>query len=235
MRPASLARYIAMSAFFSRLSKSAPSAGNIVTPSEQPAKISMPMTSNGAIRQVTTLLAISATAATSSISGTTSRNSSPPRRATVSALRSSVPRRSLTCLSSVSPELWPSVSLTFLKLSRSRYSIATLCSPRRAAACSKRSRARLRLGRPVSASCVAMISMRCCVAAICAFWAFTASSAECMSLAISHAITLVTNSTATRSTKVLIDSGGKRFTCQPFVLTTSSSAIIAVIAANRPK
>ncbi len=226
-----------MSAFFSRLSKSAPSAGNIVMPSEQPAKISMPMTSNGAIRPLTTLLAISATAAPSLTSGTSSRNSSPPRRATVSAVRSSEDRRSLTCLSSVSPELWPSVSLTFLKLSRSRYSIATLCAPRRAAAadCSKRSRARLRLGSPVSASWVAMISMRCCVAAICALCAWTASSAECMSLAISHATTLVTKSTDARSTTVLYDSGGSRLTCQPLVLTSSSSAIITSIAASRPK
>jgi len=77
-----------------------------------------------------------------------------------------------------------------------------------AAACSKRSRTRLRLGRAVSASCVAISAMRACVAAICAFWAFTASRALRMSPAISHAITQVTERTAAMSTKVLADSGG---------------------------
>jgi len=57
--------------------------------------------------------------------------------------------------------------------------------------------------------------MRAWVAAICAFCALTASSALRMSLAISQAITQVTDSTAAMSTKVFADSGGWWFTCQP--------------------
>ena len=61
-----------------------------------------------------------------------------------------------------------------------------------------------------------MISMRCCVAAICAFCACTASSAACMSLAISQAIDAGHEQHGdARSTKVLYDSGGSWLTCQP--------------------
>ena len=56
-----------------------------------------------------------------------------------------------------------------------------------------------------------------------------------MSLAISQAMTLVTNSTATMSTKVLIDSGGCVLTCQPWRLATSTSAISPTIVANSVK
>ena len=52
-------------------------------------------------------------------------NSSPPRRATVSAGRTQARRRSATATSSSSPTAWPSVSLTVLKSSRSMNSTAT--------------------------------------------------------------------------------------------------------------
>jgi aminobenzoyl-glutamate utilization protein B len=54
------------------------------------------------------------------VSGSSSTNSSPPMRATVSCSRTACERRSLTSFSSLSPQAWPSVSLMCLKRSRSR-------------------------------------------------------------------------------------------------------------------
>ena len=90
-----------------------------------------------------------------STSGSSTPNSSPPRRATVSAVRSVVLSRSATSWRSTSPWWWPSVSLTSLKWSRSMI-ITASPPPRRSAArsaCWMWSRNSTRLGRPVSASC----------------------------------------------------------------------------------
>ena len=84
-------------------------------------------------------------------------NSSPPRRATVSRLRTQRRISALTCSSSWSPTSWPHASLTTLKWSRSTYSSALLpassCSDS-ATRCSRASNS-TRLTRPVSGSCVA--------------------------------------------------------------------------------
>ena len=58
-------------------------------------------------------------------SASRTRNSSPPWRLTVSASRTAATRRSATRLSTRSPKAWPSVSLSCLKLSRSRNSSAS--------------------------------------------------------------------------------------------------------------
>src|SRR5678816_1780755 len=55
---------------------------------------------------------------------TSTANSSPPSRATVSHPRVAFSSRLETSISSRSPTAWPSESLTFLKLSRSRNSTA---------------------------------------------------------------------------------------------------------------
>ena len=58
-------------------------------------------------------------------------------------------RRGATSISSSSPALWPRLSLTSLKLSMSRSTTATSAPRRASSACSRRSRNRSRLGRPV--------------------------------------------------------------------------------------
>ena len=89
-------------------------------------------------------------------------NSSPPRRATVSDGRVDLTRRCAAACSRRSPASWPSESLTFLKLSRSRNMTATRCCERcaSASACSTRFRNRLRLASSVSGSWNA--SLRSC-------------------------------------------------------------------------
>ena len=81
-------------------------------------------------------------------------NSSPPSRATVSALRAQARNRSATAMSSRSPSPWPRLSFTVLKSSRSRKRTVTGV-PRRWASASAwltRSRNRARLASPVSGS-----------------------------------------------------------------------------------
>ena len=70
---------------------------------------------------------------TSSRSSRTITNSSPPKRATVSAARTSACSRRPRPSSSSSPAAWPRLSFTTLKRSRSRKSTATLQSARSAA------------------------------------------------------------------------------------------------------
>ena len=84
-------------------------------------------------------------------------NSSPPRRAAVSAGRRQPRSRSATVRSSMSPASWPNVSLTGLNPSRSMYMTAGWMRVRVAVstACRARSRNRVRLGSPVSGSCSA--------------------------------------------------------------------------------
>ena len=78
-------------------------------------------------------------------------NSSPPKRATVSVGRTQSHRRSATAISSWSPTVWPSVSLTVLKSSMSTNSTATVGSGL-ASASSTRSMNSVRLASPVSES-----------------------------------------------------------------------------------
>ncbi len=81
-------------------------------------------------------------------------NSSPPSRPTVSLARTQLRSRAAASLSSASPAPCPRVSLTSLNRSRSMNSTAIGRWLRAACAivCVRRSRNRLRLGRPVSAS-----------------------------------------------------------------------------------
>ena len=87
--------------------------------------------------------------------GSSTTNSSPPRRATVSDSRRTIAAsRSATSRSSRSPIGWPSVSLTYLKRSTSISSTLTDALARGAmrSACCSRSVNSARLGRPVSVS-----------------------------------------------------------------------------------
>ena len=83
-----------------------------------------------------------------------SANSSPPNRATVSPGRADALSRSPTTTSSWSPTGWPRLSFTTLKSSRSRNSTATGPSSRsaRSSAWETRSRNSARLANPVSES-----------------------------------------------------------------------------------
>ena len=72
--------------------------------------------------------------ATASTPSSRTANSSPASRATVSVVRIVLTSRSATACSSRSPASWPSVSLTFLKSSRSRNITATSRRSRRASA-----------------------------------------------------------------------------------------------------
>ncbi len=77
-------------------------------------------------------------------------NSSPPKRATVSPGRSASRSRCASATSSRSPALWPRLSFTTLKWSRSQNSTATVRLLRRlrASASSSRSRNSVRFGQP---------------------------------------------------------------------------------------
>ena len=92
---------------------------------------------------------------------TSTTNSSPPRRAIVSASLRVAESRVATACSSRSPVSWPRVSLTCLKPSRSMNKAALSVPVRRARAsiCSTRSRMSARLGNPVSESCNAWCRM----------------------------------------------------------------------------
>ena len=83
------------------------------------------------------------------------RNSSPPMRATVSPPRTDAREPLGGGDSTSSPAPWPMVSLTRLKRSRSTKSSPTIPPrrPTRLSACSSRSSSSARLGRPVSSSC----------------------------------------------------------------------------------
>ncbi len=117
---------------------------------------SAPATWNGSASRTATCSAASRAAPTASASRSlsSSRNSSPPWRAS-SPSSPSMPRsRPAIRRSSRSPAPWPSESLTSLKLSRSMNSSATRLARRRARVTAARSRASncARFGRPVSGS-----------------------------------------------------------------------------------
>ena len=97
-----------------------------------------------------------ASCAPSSCSQTT-RNSSPPSRATVSDGRTASCSRGASATSRSSPAWWPIESLTSLNWSRSASRTATArpSRRRRASAPSSRSSASARFGSPVSGSCIA--------------------------------------------------------------------------------
>ena len=89
------------------------------------------------------------------VAGSTTSNSSPPRRPTCPASPITSRSRRETSRSSVSPAGWPSVSFTALKRSRSRRKTEQRCLRRTAptSASSSARRRASRLARPVSESC----------------------------------------------------------------------------------
>ena len=139
--PASLARYIAVSAFISRVSASAPSSGYIATPTLQPTKISLPRMITGSASAATRRRATLAASARAhqvvqqhdELVATQARDVDraafelrlPGCRVTESwCAQRTASGAALTARSSSSPALCPSVSLTRLKLSRSTNMIA---------------------------------------------------------------------------------------------------------------
>jgi len=123
-------------------------------PTLAPTNSSLPPTASGCRIASSTFCATTRAASADSRSGSTTANSSPPSRATVSPARRQCCMRVPIARSSSSPEPWPSVSFTRLKRSRSTKSSPTCQSLRRAcmSACSRRSRKSARFGSPVSGS-----------------------------------------------------------------------------------
>ena len=139
-----------MSAFRSRSSARSPGEAE-ATPMLAVARTWLPLSENG-----WDMAAASRSGSPSRPSAPSIRmaNSSPPSRATVSALRAQARNRSATAMRSRSPSPWPRLSFTFLKSSRSRKRTVTGL-PRRCASASAwltRSRNRARLASPVSGS-----------------------------------------------------------------------------------
>ncbi|MNQ86723.1 hypothetical protein D3C85_1019230 [compost metagenome] len=159
LRPESLARYRAMSARLSRSAGLAPWSGISAIPMLGVTCSRCPSSSMGSASSLRNLSAIMRTWRVISerlpsrpVSSTT--NSSPPRRATVSSNRTLASRRAVTIFSTASPRGWPRESLMCLKWSRSRKSRAPRISwrCRRAICWVRRSVSRARLGRLVSGS-----------------------------------------------------------------------------------
>ncbi len=154
-----LARYIAASACRSRAAASAPCAGYTAIPMLASTYSGWPCSRQGAASARKSARAAPAAAFASS-PGNRTANSSPYRRARVSASRNAPRRCAATCWSSRSPAWCPRRSLTALNRSRSRKSSATVAPSRRAStrACSRWSVNNVRLGRSVRASCSARCS-----------------------------------------------------------------------------
>ena len=153
-----LAAYIAMSACRTSVSASGMSASPMATPMLAPTVVTTPSPSRTGTSSWARMRSTTRATPSRSIGPFSRRtNSSPPRRAAVSAGRRQPRRRSATVRSSTSPASWPKVSLTGLKPSRSRYRTAGQMRVRPAVstACRTRSRNRVRLGSPVSGSCSA--------------------------------------------------------------------------------
>ena len=179
LRPRSLARYMARSAFFSRSSGVSPWAGNMARPMDRPTCRLCPSSMKGSAKRSRMCPATLAEASALVGPSMTTTNSSPPRRATVSRRRTAPFRRTATSWSSLSPVEWPMESLMSLKRSRSMSSTA-ISSPSRRADSTERSRrscSSRRLGRPVRASWKA--------------WWRSCSSARFCSVTSSRAHTLV--------------------------------------------
>ena len=133
----------------------------MLTPMLRPTCTSVPATRNGVSSTLRTLLSMAATTSSargtivsplsSSRSGTSTRNSSPPWRATMSVARVTDFSRVPKSRSSSSPASCPKLSLISLKLSRSMNSTATpkWWRSARASASARCSWNIARLGRPV--------------------------------------------------------------------------------------
>lgn len=157
-----LAAYMARSAL--RKIRSAVAAWAVVaTPTLGSTTHGCPSSTNGASKARRIRCATSMEGSEASSSSTA--NSSPPSRATVSVPRTQPRIRAPACTSSTSPAACPSESLTSLKSSRSMHSTAGERSPARSAvmAAESRSHSSVRFARPVSGSwraCAAMVSSR---------------------------------------------------------------------------
>src|SRR5664280_1357258 len=127
-----------MSARCSRVVASAPCSPDSTTPTLASTSRSRPSTSkpsmwNGLSRAARSLSATAIAADTSVMSGSSTANSSPPRRATVSTSRNTAVSRGPTWVSSRSQQWGPKVSLISLNRSRSISSRAAVVPSRRAA------------------------------------------------------------------------------------------------------
>ena len=111
--------YICSSARRWRVEESSPSSGNRAIPMLLVTTSCRPPTPNGSRRQLTSFSATFVAPSRAASSGSTTMNSSPPIRASVSVSRNCVRRRWANCWSSASPASWPRVSLTCLKWSTS--------------------------------------------------------------------------------------------------------------------
>nr|WP_157200896.1 hypothetical protein [Massilia sp. Root351] len=104
------------------------------------ANISLPPTWNGERSASVTFSASARASARPATAGTTMANSSPPMRPTVPLPSTTAPSTPATWRNRSSPALWPAVSFTTLKLSRSISSSASRppSAPRSAIASSSR-------------------------------------------------------------------------------------------------
>ncbi len=149
----SLARYMAMSALWRSSATSSPCSGASAMPALAVTASVSPSISIGRDSSALSSLTMAIARSASVTSAITRANSSPPRRATVACSPTARSSRSDTSQSSRSPIAWPSVSLTSLKRSRSSRTMAT--PPLSLMAVVARLRNSMRLGSPVSMSCVA--------------------------------------------------------------------------------
>nr|WP_167978006.1 hypothetical protein [Lentzea indica] len=149
-----LAAYIAMSACRNNSWPSPESEGHSATPTLPAISSSRPSSVTGMANAERILSATMRAFSAEPTPGSSTANSSPPRRATRSVSRTAHERRLATWRSSRSPEWCPSESLTSLNLSRSTISNASGSSFLRAfvTASSIRRASSDRLARPVNAS-----------------------------------------------------------------------------------
>ena len=177
-RPLRLASYIAVSASRSRPSASATGWAEVTTPMLALLCRRWPRSSYGRASTCSSRSATVPASAGACRSASSTTNSSPPSRAavagwpraTVSGWRPPAPSRRAPCSrsaiwrSSSSPAAWPRVSFTCLKRSKSRNISAKWragSARQRATACCSAGSSAARLGRPVSASWVAL-ACNCC-------------------------------------------------------------------------
>ncbi len=177
---------MALSAIDSSVSASSLSSGPMAMPMLQDgirlvlSSVSTSWSSSSMILPATVATALRSVTLSSS-----TMNSSPPQRDTVSPLRIAALRRWATIFSTWSPHWWPRLSLMRLKRSRSTNSKATRLPLRLAcvSAWRTRSSSRVRLGRPVRGSWVASCSRRA-VNAIDSVTSLKASTAPSLPLPI---------------------------------------------------
>ena len=157
----SLLLYMARSAQRASVSKSSPSPGNSAMPmlALTCAVLAARGSSSGVWIARSSRSTVTDTCSRLPACVSSTRNSSPLTRQTMSDSRSVATRRWLMPSSSSSPAAWPIESLTALKRSRSMNSSAQLSCWRRAAAasCWNSSRNSVRLGRPVRWSYMAIL------------------------------------------------------------------------------